>query len=81
MHFLFPKAKTKTIALVSLLACYTIEVLQLYEADWIVNIRSTTIGHLILGQGFLWSDIIAYTFGIGIVFIIESFITKPADSL
>lgn len=81
MHFLFPKAKTKIIALISLLACYTIEALQLYEADWIVNIRSITIGHLILGQGFLWSDIIAYTFGIGIVFIIESFITKPADSL
>jgi len=81
MHFLFPKAKTRTIALVSLLVCYAIETLQLYQADWIINIRSTTIGHLILGQGFLWSDIIAYTFGIGIVFIIENLIKKPADSL
>ncbi|WP_447637404.1 ribosomal maturation YjgA family protein [Flavobacterium microcysteis] len=81
IHFLFPKAKTRTIALVSLLVCYAIETLQLYQADWIVNIRSTTIGHLILGQGFLWSDIIAYTFGIGIVFIIESFLKKPTDSL
>ncbi|TPD67228.1 ribosomal maturation YjgA family protein [Flavobacterium microcysteis] len=81
VHFLFPKAKTRTIALVSLLACYAIEILQLYQAHWIVNIRSTTIGHLILGQGFLWSDIVAYTFGIGIVFIIESFLKKPTDSL
>jgi hypothetical protein len=81
IHFLFPKAKTKTVALVSLLVCYAIEILQLYQAHWIVNIRSTTIGHLILGQGFLWSDIAAYTFGIGIVFIIESFLKKPTDSL
>lgn len=81
MHFLFPKAKTKTIALVSLLVCYVIETLQLYQAHWIVTIRSTTIGHLILGQGFLWSDIVAYTFGIGIAFIIESLLKKPANSL
>lgn len=81
MHFLFPKAKARTIALVSLLVCYVIETLQLYQADWIVNIRSTTIGHLILGQGFLWSDIAAYTFGIGIIFIIENLLQKPADHL
>ncbi|MEZ0004782.1 hypothetical protein ABH942_000125 [Flavobacterium sp. 28YEA47A] len=81
MHFLFPKAATKIIALVSLLVCYVIETLQLYQAHWIVNIRSTTIGHLVLGQGFLWSDILAYTFGIGIVFIIENFLKKPTDSL
>lgn len=81
IHFLFPKAKTKTIAFVSLLVCYAIEILQLSQAHWIVNIRTTTIGHLILGQGFLWSDIVAYTFGIGIVFIIESFLKKPTDSL
>lgn len=80
IRFLFLKASAKNIALVSLLTCYVIEIQQLYQADWIVNLRATTIGHLILGQGFLWSDMISYTLGIGIIFTIESFLNSPADS-
>ena len=41
-----------------------IEISQLYQAEWINNIRHTTLGGLILGQGFLWSDMVAYTVGV-----------------
>lgn len=43
-----------------------VEISQLYHAPWIDGIRATTIGGLILGYGFLWTDLICYAFGVGI---------------
>lgn len=71
VRFLFIKQKSIKIAITSIIICYTIEFLQLYQASWIVEIRNTTLGHLVLGQGFLWSDLLAYTFGILIAYFIE----------
>ena len=64
--------KPSLIALVSLLFCYLIEISQLYHAPWIDAIRNTRLGGLVLGFGFLWTDIIAYTMGIGFMLAIES---------
>ncbi|WP_426485834.1 DUF2809 domain-containing protein [Flavobacterium sp. 2] len=64
------------IALLSLLICYAIEFLQLYQGDWMVELRKTLFGRYVLGQGFLWSDILAYTFGILFIFLIEKTILK-----
>jgi len=61
--FLFPKIKIYQVAVTSIIICYGIEFFQLYNADWIQGIRNHTIGKLILGQGFLYSDIISYTVG------------------
>ncbi|WP_289666111.1 DUF2809 domain-containing protein [Flavobacterium panacagri] len=61
------------IALLSLLICYAIEFLQLYQGEWMVELRKTLFGRYVLGQGFLWEDIIAYTFGIFVAFIAEKF--------
>lgn len=56
-----------------LIICYLIELQQLYNAKWIVEIRNSTLGHYILGQGFLWSDLIAYTIGIVLAYKIDKF--------
>ena len=68
--FLFNKAKIRNVALASMTFSYLIEISQLYQGEWINSIRDTTIGALILGHGFLFSDLICYTIGIviGIVF-------------
>ncbi|MDD5186067.1 MAG: DUF2809 domain-containing protein [Paludibacter sp.] len=59
------KSKTIiTISVASLLFCYAIELSQLYHEPWIDSIRSTTPGGLVLGFGFLWTDMLAYTIGI-----------------
>lgn len=63
MAFLFSRLKTSRVWLVSLLFCWFIEITQLYHAPWIDAIRATTLGGLILGFGFLWSDILAYAIG------------------
>ena len=67
--FLFPKIETKKLAFISLMFCYGIEVSQLYHAEWIDSIRATTLGGLVLGYGFLWNDLIAYTIGVGVGFV------------
>ncbi|SIQ63936.1 Protein of unknown function [Bacillus cereus] len=74
--FLFPKLETKRLALISLLFCYGNEVSQLYHAEWIDSIRATTLGGLVLGYGFLWSDLVAYTIGVGIGMFCECMLRK-----
>ncbi|MGN4612091.1 DUF2809 domain-containing protein [Bacillus cereus group sp. MYBK71-2] len=74
--FLFPKIETKKLAFISLMFCYGIEVSQLYHAEWIDSIRATTLGGLVLGYGFLWSDLVAYTIGVGIGMFCEFMLRK-----
>lgn len=45
---------------------FFIELSQLYHAPWIDGLRDTTLGGLVLGFGFLWSDLLCYLVGIGI---------------
>ncbi|HDR7623679.1 TPA: DUF2809 domain-containing protein [Bacillus mycoides] len=74
--FLFPKIETKKLAFISLIFCYGIEISQLYHAEWIDSIRATTLGGLVLGYGFLWSDLVAYTIGVGVGMLGEFVLRK-----
>lgn len=74
VRFLFVKSSVLKIAFSALIICFSIEFLQLCQADWLVEIRSSTLGHLVLGQGFLWSDLLAYSFGICISCFFEKLI-------
>jgi hypothetical protein len=50
--------------IISLVLALAVEVSQLYHAPWIDSIRNTTLGGLVLGFGFLWSDLVCYLVGI-----------------
>ncbi|TDP01437.1 DUF2809 domain-containing protein [Flavobacterium sp. 245] len=76
VRIVFVYKKAIHIVLLSLLICYAIEFLQLYQGEWIIEIRKTLFGRYVLGQGFLWSDIFAYTAGILCIFFIEKIIFK-----
>ena len=62
--FLFSKMAAAKVMLAALVFSFAIEFSQLYQADWINVLRHTTLGGLILGYGFLWSDLVCYTVGI-----------------
>lgn len=64
LGFIFIKKGTLWIAMIAILFSFGIEISQLYHAEWIDVLRSNRIGGLILGYGFLWSDLICYTLGI-----------------
>ena len=66
----------KTVALVALITSFLVEFSQILSFDWLVRLRSTFLGHMLLGQGFLWIDLLAYTIGIIIIYIITVFIEK-----
>jgi len=72
---IFPKRPTPHIALFALAIAWGIEFSQLYQADWINDFRATRIGGLLLGHGFLMSDIIVYLLGIGIGVLIDNRLT------
>lgn len=74
--FLFNKKSTIFILVISIIFSYGIEISQLYHSPWIDSIRATTLGGLILGFGFLWSDLICYTVGIVIGAIIDKIINN-----
>ncbi len=76
IRFLFISKKMKFIVLISLLFCYAIEFSQLYKAPWIDNLRHTLFGRLVLGETFLWGDLLSYTVGIIIGVLVEKLICR-----
>lgn len=48
----------------ALVTAYLIEISQLFHPAWLDYLRSIRLLGFILGFGFLWSDLIAYTLGI-----------------
>ena len=66
----------KTVAVVALITSYIVEFSQILSFDWLVRLRSTFFGHMLLSQGFLWIVLLAYTIGIIVIYIITVFIEK-----
>jgi hypothetical protein len=75
-RFLFISKKIKFAVLISLLFSYGIEFSQLYKAQWIDNLRHTLFGRLVLGDTFLWSDLLCYTVGVALGVLIEKLIAE-----
>jgi Protein of unknown function (DUF2809) len=60
----------------ALMFCFLIEFSQLYHATWIDTIRQNRLGGLVLGFGFLWTDLLAYFVGILSGFWLEKLYSK-----
>lgn len=76
MAFIFNKSSSRFIISMAIIFSYSVEISQLYHAPWIDSIRGTTLGPLILGYGFLWSDLVCYTIGITIGAILDLLIMR-----
>jgi len=57
---------------------FLVEISQLYHAPWIDTLRATRIGGLVLGFGFLWTDLACYTAGISAGALADRAIRNPA---
>lgn len=66
----------KEAAALTLIISYLVEFSQLLTWPWLVAFRSTLIGHLLLGQGFLWSDLLAYSLGVVLAAACDSYFSK-----
>jgi len=74
--FWFHRKSTLWVALAALGFSYCIEISQLYHAPWIDAIRANRLGGLVLGFGFLWSDLVCYTVGVGFGVVMEKIFLK-----
>ena len=71
IRFLIMNSKKSTSFLLGLLFCFSIEILQLVQIDRLIAIRKTTLGHYVLGVGFLWLDLLCYIIGTLLAFLID----------
>jgi hypothetical protein len=77
--FLRPDLRPRQLAALALGVSWLVELSQLYQAPWINSIRSTHLGHLVLGSRFHWLDMLAYPLGvsIGLILDISFFYRRP----
>lgn len=61
---------------VSLAFSYAVEISQLFSTPFLKLARSTLLGGLIFGYGFLWSDIVCYTVGALLCFAVQLAIVR-----
>ena len=63
MATLFPRRPLRTLAVLAISWCWTVEISQAIQWPWLVELRQTRMGGLVLGQVFLWSDMVCYVIG------------------
>jgi hypothetical protein len=58
-----PDAGPARVGAVALATSVAVEIAKLWQAPWLVQLRHTTLGHLLLGHVFSWQNLVAYTVG------------------
>ena len=61
---------------IALFTAYLIEISQLFHPAWLDYLRSIRLLGFVLGFGFIWSDLLAYTLGISLAAGIDLVILK-----
>lgn len=66
LGLLFPRAGTMWLAFAALGIAFAVELSQLWQADWLNRLRATRLGALVLGRGWVTTDLACYAAGVGI---------------
>ncbi|WP_022822408.1 DUF2809 domain-containing protein [Hymenobacter norwichensis] len=72
LGLVFVGKTTNWVAAVALGFCFLIETSQLYQTPWLNSLRATLPGSLVLGHGFLWRDLLCYTVGVALGWLLET---------
>lgn len=75
----FPAQPTIRIALYAAAFSLGIELSQLYHTPWLDALRANRWAALLLGQGFLWSDLVCYAMGIALGVVLEQLVTRRGN--
>lgn len=71
LALLVPVARPTALAGWALVLSWAVEFSQLWHTPWLDGLRATTPGALVLGQGFLWSDLVCYTVGVLLAVLVD----------
>lgn len=76
----WPRAGQWRCGAVALTVSWVVELTQLFHPLWLDRIRSTTVGHLVLGSTFVWTDLPAYVAGVATGIVISRLLLPPTRS-
>jgi uncharacterized protein DUF2809 len=76
----WPRKSSFVLAAWAIATTELIELSQLYQADWILRVRATRLGGLVLGHTFLWSDVLAVFVGAVLAAFVDSVLRRAALS-
>ena len=71
-----PRARTVVLGLATVAVAFTIEASQVLHLPWLDALRATQAGALVLGQGFLWSDLLCYGVGAGLAVFVDRLVSR-----
>jgi hypothetical protein len=66
-----PRASTWRVGLLAMTVSVLVEISRLYHARWIDSIGRTPVSGLVLGYGFVWSDLVCDAVDAGLGVVIE----------
>lgn len=81
LRFVAPARPVLHVAGAALAFSYAVEVSQLYSAPWLDAVRRTLPGRLVLGAGFLWSDLVCYSVGVLLGLGLDALLRRRAGPL
>jgi hypothetical protein len=71
-----PKLRSEASALFAAVFCLAIEFQQLYQAEWLLELRSNKILALVLGHSYSTADLLCYTSGIVLALLLDNLCVK-----
>ena len=80
VRILLPHWSIWKIALIALLFSFAVECSQLWNPEWLENLRGYRPIALLIGRGFIWIDLVAYTIGVAVAAVIERLAWKRFGS-
>jgi hypothetical protein len=66
LGFAFPGARTAVLAAAAVGVSFVVEFSQLVHVEWLDRLRATRAGALVLGRGFLATDLLCYLAGVAL---------------
>lgn len=67
-----PTGEGRRLAAIAFAIAVAVETSQRYHVPWLDALRASTLGALVLGQGFLWSDIVCYAVGVMLAAVLDA---------
>jgi hypothetical protein len=74
-----PRARVPLLGVAAFSIALGVELSQRYHAAWLDALRSTPVGALLLGQGFLWSDVVCYAAGVALAMVLDALLLRRGD--
>ena len=74
--FVAPKSGAARRVASAVAICFLVEASQAWHPAWLDTLRANRLVALVLGRGFLWSDLVSYAVGIAAAFAVDRAIRR-----